>query len=154
MLFLGCCFLYTSAILFIADRKDSGNKGIKEMKYKNALIIGIFQGIALLPGVSRSGSTISSSLFTGFSKEFAVKFSFVLGIPAILGGCLVEMKDAFEANVTIEMVPMVVGFVVSAVVGYLSIKMINWLVKTDKYRIFAYYTLAVGVMSIAIGIWG
>ena len=64
------------------------------------------------------------------------------------------MKDAFEANVTIEMVPMVVGFVVSAVVGYLSIKMINWLVKTDKYRIFAYYTLAVGVMSIAIGLWG
>ena len=153
MIFLGCCFLYTSAILFIADRKDNGKKDIKEMKYTNALIIGFFQTIALFPGVSRSGSTIGSSLFTGFSKEFAVKFSFILGIPAILGGCLVEFKDAFEGAVSVEVLPMIVGFVVSAVVGYLSIKMINWLVKTDKFRVFAYYTLVLGIATLAIGIF-
>lgn len=154
MILLGFCFLYTSALLFIADRKDNGHKEIKEMKYSNALTIGIFQGIALFPGISRSGSTIGSSLFLGFSKELAVKFSFILGIPAILGGCLVEFKDAFEAGVTVEAVPMVVGFVVAAVAGYLSIKMINWLVKTDKYRIFAYYTLVVGLGTLAIGFFG
>ena len=154
MIFLGCCFLYTSSLLFIADRRDGGHKEIKEMKYSNALTIGLFQAIALFPGVSRSGSTIGSSLFTGFSKEFAVKFSFILGIPAILGGCLVEIKDAFEGTVVIEVMPMIIGFVVSAIVGYLSIKMINWLVKTDKYRVFAYYTLVVGIATLGIGIFG
>lgn len=154
MILLGCCFLYTSALLFVADRKGNGKKDVKEMKYKNALTIGIFQCIALLPGVSRSGSTIGSSLCLGFSKEFAVKFSFILGIPAILGGCLVELKDAFEGTVTVETVPMVVGFVVSAIVGYLSIKMINWLMKSDKFGVFAYYTLIVGIATLGIGFFG
>lgn len=153
MLLLGVCFLYTSAILLIADRKDNGTKGVKEMKPVNALIIGLFQAVALFPGVSRSGSTIASSLFTGFSKEFAVKFSFIMGIPAILGGCLVEFKDAFAGNVVIEPIPMFIGFVVSAIVGYLSIKMINWLIKSDKFGVFGYYTLVVGFISLAIGIW-
>lgn len=154
MLLLGCCFLYTSAVLFIADRKDGGRKEIKDMKYSNALTIGIFQGIALFPGISRSGSTIGSSLILGFSKDLAVRFSFILGIPAILGGCLVEFKDALEANVTVETVPMIVGFTVAAVVGYLSIKMIDWLVKKDKYRVFAYYTLVVGIATLGMGILG
>lgn len=153
MILLGCCFLYTTVILFIADRRDNGRKTIKQMDTKNALTIGLFQAIALLPGVSRSGSTIGSSLFLGFSKTFAVQFSFILGIPAILGGCLVEIKDAFSGTVTIEPVPMIVGFVVSAVVGYLSIKMIDWLMKSDKFGIFAYYTLVVGVLTLGIGLF-
>lgn len=154
MLLLGICFLYTSALLFVSDMKDNGTKDVKEMKYSNALTIGIFQGIALLPGVSRSGSTIGSSLICGFSKEFAVKFSFILGIPAILGGCLVEIKDAVGASMPIEVGPMIVGFVVAAVVGYLSIKMIDYLVKTDKFKIFAWYTLIVGLFCIASTIFG
>ena len=153
MILLGFCFLYTSAVLFIADRKDNGCKDIREMKYSNALTIGLFQCIALLPGVSRSGSTIGSSLFLGFSKEFAVKFSFIMGIPAILGGCLVELKDAFEGTVTVEVAPMIVGFVVAAVVGYLSIKMIDWLMKSDKFGIFAYYTLVVGILTLGVGLF-
>lgn len=154
MILLGGCFLYTSVLLFIADRKGNGKKQVKEMKYSNALTIGIFQCIALFPGISRSGSTIGSSLILGFSKELAVKFSFILGIPAILGGCLVEIKDAFEGTITVEPVPMVVGLVVSAVVGYLSIKMINWLIKSNKFSVFAYYTLVVGILTFGIGIFG
>ncbi len=154
MILLGCCFLYTTVLLFVADRKNYGRKNVKQMNYKNALTIGLFQCVALLPGVSRSGSTIGSSLCLGFSKEFAVKFSFILGIPAILGGCLVELKDAFEGTVTIELMPMIVGFVVSAVVGYLSIKMINWLMKSNKFGVFAYYTLVVGILTLGIGFFG
>lgn len=153
LIFLGICFLFTSAILFISDRKDSGNKKIKEMTYGNALFIGLFQGFALLPGVSRSGSTIGSALISGFSKEFAVQFSFILGIPAIFAGSLVEIKDALEVGATVEILPMVVGFVVAAVVGFLSIKMIDYLVKSDKYKIFAIYTLIVGIATIGIGIF-
>lgn len=154
LLLLGFCFLYTSAILFISDRKDNGKKTVREMSYGNALFIGLFQGIALFPGISRSGSTIGSSLIAGFSKDFAVKFSFILGIPAILGGCLVEIKEAMETSVSVEILPMVIGFVVAAIVGYLSIKMIDWLVKTDKYKVFAYYTLVVGIITLGINFLG
>jgi undecaprenyl-diphosphatase len=122
------------------------------MKYGNALFIGIFQGIAILPGISRSGSTIGSSLIAGFSKEFAVKFSFILGIPAILGGCLLEIKDAVDMGASFDMLPVIVGFIVSAVAGFLSIKAVTWLVKTDKYKVFAIYTLIVGLASIGIGV--
>nr|WP_172674762.1 undecaprenyl-diphosphate phosphatase [Cellulosilyticum ruminicola] len=154
LIFLGCCFLFTSAVLFISDRKDNGTKGTKEMTYKDALFIGLFQGFALLPGVSRSGSTIGSSLIRGFSKQFAVQFSFILGIPAIFAGSFVEIKDAMEIGATVEIVPMIVGFVVSAVVGFISIKMIDYLVKTDKYKIFAIYTLILGVVTVGLGIFG
>ncbi len=154
LLLLGFCFLYTSAILFISDRRDNGKKTVREMSYGNALFIGLFQGIALFPGISRSGSTIGSSLIAGFSKDFAVKFSFILGIPAILGGCLVEIKEAMETSVPVEILPMVIGFVVAAIVGYLSIKMIDWLVKTDKYKVFAYYTLVVGIITLGINFLG
>lgn len=154
LLLLGLCFLYTSAILFISDRRDNGKKTVREMSYGNALFIGLFQGIALFPGISRSGSTIGSSLIAGFSKDFAVKFSFILGIPAILGGCLVEIKEAMETSVPVEILPMVIGFVVAAIVGYLSIKMIDWLVKTDKYKVFAYYTLVVGIITLGINFLG
>ena len=154
LLLLGFCFLYTSAILFISDRWDYGKKTVREMSYGNALFIGLFQGIALFPGISRSGSTIGSSLIAGFSKDFAVKFSFILGIPAILGGCLVEIKEAMETSVPVEILPMAIGFVVAAIVGYLSIKMIDWLVKTDKYKVFAYYTLVVGIITLGINFLG
>ncbi len=154
LLLLGLCFLYTSAILFISDRRDNGKKTVREMSYGNALFIGLFQGTALFPGISRSGSTIGSSLIAGFSKDFAVKFSFILGIPAILGGCLVEIKEAMETSVPVEILPMVIGFVVAAIVGYLSIKMIDWLVKTDKYKVFAYYTLVVGIITLGINFLG
>ncbi len=152
LLILGICFLFTASVLFAADRKDHGKKDIKEMKYGNALFIGIFQGIAILPGISRSGSTIGSSLMSGFSKEFAVKFSFILGIPAILGGCLIEFKEAQEIGISFELLPMIVGFAAAAISGFLSIKAIKWLVRTDKYKVFAFYTLAVGIAVIGIDI--
>lgn len=152
LIVLGACFLFTSTILFLADKKDHGRKAIKEMRYQNALVIGIFQALAILPGISRSGSTISSSLISGFSKEFAVKFSFILGIPAILGGSLIEIKDAMEVGSNIELLPMIAGFLAAAISGFISIKAIAWLVKTDKYKIFAIYTLIVGLVTLVLGI--
>lgn len=152
LIILGICFLFTSTVLFLADRKDHGKKTIKEMKYGNAFFIGFFQALAIFPGISRSGSTISSSLISGFSKEFAVKFSFILGIPAILGGSLIEIKDALEVGSNIEVLPMIVGFIAAALSGFLSIQAIAWLVKTDKYKVFAIYTLIVGLASVGIGL--
>ncbi len=150
----GVCFLYTSLILYLSDRQVKKHyKEPKDITVKDAVVVGAFQGVALLPGVSRSGSTIAGGLFSGFSRELAIRYSFILGIPAILGGCLLEIKDAFETGFELEVVPFVVGFIVTGVVGICAIKMVSWLMKSDKFKIFAYYTLALGIVVTAIGIF-
>lgn len=150
----GICFLYTATILFLSDRCIKGNKKFGDITVKNAVTVGAFQGVALLPGVSRSGSTISGGLFCGFERETAVQYSFILGIPAILGGCLLQVKDAVDQKaMDIEPLNFAVGFIVSAIVGICAIKMVNWLVKSDKFKIFAVYTLILGVVVIGIGIF-
>lgn len=149
MILLGCLFLYTSLILFLSDRCVKGNKTAGDITWKNALTVGIFQAIALFPGVSRSGSTISGGLFSGFSRDTAVRYSFILGIPTILAGCVLEFKDALgESEPLGNPLPYVVGFIVSAVVGICAIKMVSWLVKSNKFTIFSIYTLALGLTII------
>lgn len=150
----GLCFLYTAGILYMSDKCVKKNKVAKDITTKDAVTVGFFQGVALLPGVSRSGSTISSGLFTGFSRSTAVQYSFILGIPAILGGCLLEVKEAVETNaVSVSSVPQcVVGFVVAAFVGICAIKMVDWLVKSDKFKIFAYYTLVLGIIVLIVAV--
>lgn len=147
----GICFLYTAAILFLSDRCTKGKKELGSINGKDAVTVGLFQVVALLPGVSRSGSTISAGLFCGFKRETAVRYAFLMGIPAILGGCLVEVKDAISTDMTFK-ADYIVGFIVAAVVGVLAIKMVNWLVKSDKFKIFAYYTGILGAVVIVIAI--
>lgn len=150
----GICFIYTSIILGLSDRCTKGNKIPKDITVKDAVTVGIFQGVALLPGVSRSGSTICGGLFSGFSRDTAVKYSFILGIPAILGGCVLEIKDAFDAGIgTVDYVPYLVGMAVAAVVGIMAIKMVSWLVNSNKFKIFAFYTFILGIAVISIGIY-
>jgi len=149
----GICFLYTAAILFLSDKCIKGKKTKGDITAKDAATVGFFQGIALLPGVSRSGSTISSGLFCGFDRSTAVAYSFVLGIPAILGGCLLEIIDAVKENeASVGIGNCAVGFIVAAVVGVCAIKMVDWLVKSDKFKIFSIYTGALGIIVIFIGI--
>ena len=148
----GLCFLYTAGILFMSDKCVKGKKTAKDIKTADAVSVGFFQGIALLPGVSRSGSTISSGLFCGFSRETAVQYSFILGIPAILGGCLLEIKDAVGQKAGVGFGYCAVGFLVAAFVGVCAIKMVNWLVKTDKFKVFAYYTFILGILVIIVSV--
>lgn len=148
----GFCFLYTGVILFLSDRFGRGNKCIGDIKAKDALVVGVFQGIALLPGVSRSGSTIAGGLFCGFSRATAVKFSFLMSIPPILAGAFTEFLDFRKSAEHLELLPLFIGFVVAAIVGFLAIAMVRWLVKTDKFRIFSYYTLALGAVVILVSV--
>lgn len=149
----GIGFLYTSALLFLSDRCVKGKKKPGEATAGDALTIGVFQGIALVPGISRSGSTISAALLRGLSREAAVEYSFILGIPVILAGALVEFKDAVQQEAAIEWLPLSVGFLVAAVTGFFSIKMIKWLVKNDRFKIFALYTLILGILVLGAGIY-
>lgn len=150
----GICLLYTSVILFLSDKCTKGTKTNGDIKLGDAVTVGLFQGVALLPGVSRSGSTISSALFCGFTRETAVSYSFVLGIPAILGGCFVEIKEAVDTNaMQFDFMPFVIGFIVAAVVGILAIKMVSWLVNKDKFKVFGIYTAVLGVLVIGVAVY-
>lgn len=153
MAFLGVCFIVTSILLYLSDRVVKGKKNAGTMRYRDAVAVGITQCIATLPGISRSGSTVATSLICGLSKKFAVQFSFILGIPAILGAGVMEARDVISSGMAIDWAPVIIGFVVSAVVGFLAIKMVNWLIKSDRFKIFAYYTLAVGAVTLGIGIY-
>ena len=148
----GICFLYTAVILFMSDRCVKGKKTAEGIELKDSLTIGFMQGIAMLPGVSRSGSTISAGLFSGMTRETCVEYSFILGMPVILIGCLKELKDAVKSTQEIQWGSCLLGFVVAALVGLAAIKMVSWLVKSDKFKVFAYYTGILGVLVILISI--
>ncbi|MDD5948064.1 MAG: undecaprenyl-diphosphate phosphatase [Oscillospiraceae bacterium] len=148
---LALCFLYTSVILFFANRVKNNTKTAGEITVRDAIVIGLFQCVALFPGVSRSGSTISGALFSGLDKETAVRYSFVLGIPAILGGCASELMDAAKGTFEVNWLAAGIGFVTAAVVGVLAIKMVNWLIKSDNFHVFAIYTLIVSLFT--FGYW-
>lgn len=149
----GIGFLYTSALLFLSDRCVKGKKASGETTVPDALTIGVFQGIALVPGISRSGSTISAALLRGLKREAAVEYSFILGIPVILAGALVELKDATAQDLSPDIGMLLIGFAVAAVAGFFAIKMIRWLVKTDRFKIFGFYTLVLGILVLAVGIY-
>ena len=131
----GFCLCITSVILFIADRVQKGNKGPAEATYKNSLFIGLAQGIATLPGISRSGSTITAGLACGFNREFAVKYSFIMSIPTILGACILQIPDLVGASLAgSEILNYVIGMIVAGVVGFFCIKVMLKSVKNNKFR--------------------
>lgn len=149
----GVFFILTSFMLFIADRCTKGHKLEGDINYEDALLVGVFQGLAPFPGISRSGSTISAGLIAGMTKEIAVKFSFILGIPVILAGSVVELGGMGKENISIELHILIIGFIVSAIVGVLSIRLVSYLIKSNKFKIFIYYTLILGVIVISIGVF-
>jgi len=152
----GFCFLFTGALLMIAhvaSKKASQLRyqSKKDLTVGNALTVGIFQGIATLPGVSRSGSTLAAGLFCGLDKQTALDYSFVLGIPAILGASLLQVKDAIAEKTSVAVLPLLVGMLVAAVVGFFAIKLLKLVLKKDRLNIFAIYCFVLGVASVVIG---
>ncbi len=130
-------------------------EGRKRLNLMDALSIGVTQFVAaIFPGISRSGSTLSTGLLRGINKQTALDYSFILGTPAILAAAVIELKDALKAGAisSVGLMPVIVGMIVSAVVGFLSIKLFKWLLKTDKMIIFVIYTFVVGLASVIIGV--
>ena len=148
---LGLCFLFTSVELFFASRVHGTKKTAGDMTVLDAVVIGLFQCMALFPGVSRSGSTISGGLFRGLEKETAVRYSFILGIPAILGGCLSELLDLGKGAISVNIPAALIGFVVAAIVGVLAINLVKWLIRSDNFIVFSIYTLIIALIT--LGWW-
>lgn len=150
LLIPGICLLITGVLLLIADGSKEGRKLPREITYKNGLAIGAAQGLATLPGLSRSGTTITACLLCGMDRKFAVKYSFILSIPAILGAAVLEVKDVFEHPVETGQIGIyAIGMVFAAVVGYVCIKTMLVVVRNKKFKYFSYYCFVVGVIAIA-----
>ena len=150
---VSCALLATGFILFFSDRIARGHKTARNATVADALIVGCGQALAVIPGLSRSGTTISVGMMRGFDRAFAVRFSFLMSLPAVLGANVLEIKDALASNFPIEELPMyLVGVAVSAVVGYFAIRLVKSLSDKGKFGKFAYYCWAVGLGSLVAGI--
>ncbi|MEM1485426.1 undecaprenyl-diphosphate phosphatase [Oscillospiraceae bacterium PP1C4] len=147
----GFCFLITGTLLLFASKHDRGRKKAATMTAKDAIVIGAAQVVATMPGISRSGSTIGTGMLLGLERSYAVSYSFILGIPAVLGAIVLEVGDAVNEGISLPLPILVTGLLTSVVFGILSIKLVQWVVKGNKLKYFGYYTLALGVLVIVIG---
>ncbi|MBO7443533.1 MAG: undecaprenyl-diphosphate phosphatase [Methanobrevibacter sp.] len=136
--------LITGCLLYLSQRMNSGRIDVRNITLKEALIMGCGQALAILPGLSRSGTTIAAGLFAGLDKEFAAKFSFILSIPAILCAAVFQLKDLSGGS--IEIGACIAGFVVAAISGYLAISFLLKIVREKSLDIFAYYCWIVGII--------
>ena len=164
---VGIALTATSALLFIGGKRNRRIKVINGKKYRkklrkdyrplDAIVVGFTQCFAaLLPGLSRSGSTLAAGQLRGIDRQSALDFSFLLGTPAIVAAALLELKDVLfstESDIqNVNFVYVLVGMVVAGVVGFLAIKLFKWLLNTNKMFIFILYTAAVGLAIILIAI--
>lgn len=151
--FIGVAFLITGAILLLSDRMRNGKKTEKNMTVGDALKIGLVQAIATLPGISRSGSTITGGMAVGLNRSFAVKFSFLMSLPAVLGAVLVSFADAVQEGIDTANIPAyLLGMAIAGITGYFSIKLVRMLSQKGKFGKFCYYCFAAGIVTIVLTI--
>ena len=149
ILFIGIGFLITGTEMYIAEKIGSNTREIDKMTFGNAILVGVMQGIAIYPGISRSGSTLVGGLAGGLKREFAIRFAFLISIPSILGSALLEGKDALEAGIDTSVLgPIAVGMVIAAISGVLAIKAMIKVVSDKKLKYFSYYVWALGALVI------
>lgn len=153
MYFIGGALIVTGCLLFFSDRVKKGRKREKNATVIDALLVGCAQALATCPGISRSGTTITAGCFLGFERKFAVRFSFLLSIPAVIGANILALKDALAAGVDWAGVPVyLIGVAVAAVSGYLSIRLLRYVADKGKFGAFAYYCWCVGILTLILTI--
>ena len=149
-LYAGFGLLYTSALLFLTPRIDNGERPLEAIRFKDALVIGLFQAIAPFPGISRSGSTIVCALLMGMRRDGAANFSFYIAVPALLGATVLTLKDIADVGTSggTSLVAIGFGTLVSFVVGVAALQSLLRVVAARKLGWFAWYVLAVGIITI------
>lgn len=151
--FVGIALVLTGCILLVSDKMEQGKKTEKNMLFKDALIIGLCQCVATLPGLSRSGVTITAGIATGQNRNYAVKFALLMSIPAVLGATLLELIKAFKAGIDASLIPAYLfGMIAAMVAGVLSIGLLKLIAKKSKFGGFAYYCWVMGALTIVLSL--
>ncbi len=149
--FIGAALILTGTLLYISDRLPRGKKTERTMTWLDAIIIGIAQGLATMPGLSRSGTTIAAGMGRGLKRSFAVRFSFLMSLVSVSGAVVLEVMDVVQEGVNAAMLPAyAVGMLVAGFTGYLSIRLLQRIVRKGRFGGFAYYCWFVGVISIIV----
>ena len=148
--FVSVMLLVTGCILFLSDRYGGGRKNARTATVKDVLLVGAAQGFATIPGLSRSGTTISAGMALGFNRSFAVRYSFLMSLPAVFGATLLKVVKVVKAGtLNTELLPMyLTGLVVAGVVGYFSIRLVKLLADRGKFGSFAYYCWLAGAAAL------
>lgn len=152
-LIVACLLLVTAALLVFSERYGQRTRPLTQLTWVDAAVIGLMQGLAILPGVSRSGATMAGGMARHLERPAAARFSFLMSIPVMLGAGVVAFKDLLEIpNFTEFLLPVGVGFVVAAVVGYASIAWLLGFVRQRSFYGFAVYCVLVSVVCLALGL--
>lgn len=152
-LFIGIALVVTGFLLYISDRLPKGTKNESTMTVADALIVGIAQGLATIPGLSRSGTTITAGMSRGFERNFAVRFSFLMSLLSVLGAVVLKVLDVLEEGFDSSMLPVyLTGMVVAGVTGYFCIKLLQKIIQKGRFGGFAYYCWVVGALSILLSL--
>lgn len=151
-LFVGFMLIITGTILFVSERVGIKRKELAKLAHSDALLIGVGQAVAILPGISRSGTTIAVGLARGLNRQSAARFSFLLSIPAILGALVFSLGDLVHSGVALGGGPLFAGLLASAGTGYLAIHLLLNLIRRGKLVWFSYYTWFVGALVVVLSI--
>ncbi len=152
-IYVGIALVLTGCILLVADKMPKGSKTEKNMLFTDALIVGLCQCVATLPGLSRSGTTITAGIATGHDRSYAVKFSLLMSIPAVLGATLLELIDAVKTGIDVSLIPAYLfGMIAAMVSGVLSIGILKMIAKKTRFGGFSYYCWIVGVLTIILSL--
>ena len=151
--FIGFALLVTGGLLFAADRLGHGTKNERNATLGSVMLVGLSQALATVPGLSRSGTTISVGMFCGFERSFAVKFSFLLSVPAVLGANLLTFIDAVQAGIDFSLLPVyLVGVLAAFVSGFFAISLLRILVQKSRFGSFAYYCWGAGLVTLILSL--
>ncbi|MEL3907803.1 MAG: undecaprenyl-diphosphate phosphatase [Treponemataceae bacterium] len=144
--YVSLLFIVTGIILLLSDKIAENKNEDSTIKLRSAVVVGVVQGIAVFPGISRSGSTVATGLFSGISRNRVAEFSFILSIPAILGALVLQLFGNETVNLNVGLCQLAVGFLTALVMGIISLKLLTELLKKAKTKIFSFYLIPLGII--------
>lgn len=152
-IFIGIMLILTGCILYVSDRMQQGSKTERNMTVLDAIIIGLCQCVAAIPGLSRSGTTITAGIASGLRRDFALRFSFLMSVPAVLGASVLSLVDAIDKGIDPASVPAyLIGMVAAMVSGIITISVFRRIFEKGKFGGFSYYCWVMGVLSIILSL--
>ena len=151
--FIGLMLILTGFLLFVADKMPKGTRTEKTMRVRDALVIGVCQAVATIPGLSRSGTTIAAGMATGLDRSFAVRFSFLMSLPAVLGANILSLAKAAKAGIDVSLLPAyLAGMLVAMVSGVAAIGLVKRLTSKGRFGAFSYYCWGAGALTMILSL--